>query len=407
MKLLSTLLFLLSTLSAQASGWIQQTDFGGTARHRTTMIALGNKIYAGLGHYNGAGINILFEDWWEFDPASGSWSQKANYLGGPCYHAAAFAIENVGYVGTGRITSNQLVKDFFKYDPITNTWMQISDFPGTGRRGAIAFAVNNYGYFGTGTGSSDMYRYNPVNDSWVIIAPLPGGSRMSAVGFAIDGYGYAGTGYRSNLGWSSSDFYKYNPALNSWTALPDVGVGALGTTTTRMEACGFSLNGKGYVLTGVNISSGDNYKDMWEFNPSTETWVQIEDFDGTARRYLSGVELNGFGYVGLGTNGTNFNDFWKFDQVLSVLNRNLQSIQLSAFPNPATDVLNIQVTWADHLPLENMMLTLTTLDGKKIASKPLKVDHNKFDISTLHAGTYIYAIEYDGKHIQSGQIIKK
>ena len=406
MKTLITLLFLLSTLSIQASGWIQQTNFGGTARHRTTMIALGNKIYAGLGHYNGAGINILFEDWWEFDPASGSWSQKADYLGGPCYHAAAFSIENIGYVGTGRVTSNQLVKDFFKYDPTTNTWLQLTDFPGVGRRGAVGFAINNYGYIGTGTGSSDMYRYDPANDSWIIIAPVPGGARMSGVGFAIDGYGYAGTGYRSNLGWSSSDFYKYNPALNSWTALPDVGVGALGTIT-RMEACGFSLNGKGYVLTGVNISSGNNYKDMWEFNPSSETWVQIEDFDGTARRYLSGIELNGFGYVGLGTNGTNFNDFWKFDQVLSLLDRNLESIELSAYPNPAISELNIKVDWADDVPLSNMVLTLSNLNGKIVATQPLNVNNNKFDVSTLKAGNYIYSIQYNGSSIKSGRIVKK
>ena len=56
-----------------------------------------------------------------------------------------------------------------------------------------------------------------------------------------------------------------------------------------------------------------------------------------------GIELNGFGYVGLGTNGTNFNDFWKFDQVLSLLDRNLESIELSAYPNPAISELNIKV----------------------------------------------------------------
>ena len=88
MKLFYALLVVFIAFSTSAAGWIQQTDFGGTARHRTTMLALGNKIYAGLGHYNGAGINVLFEDWWEFDPATSSWSQKANYRGGLCYHAA-------------------------------------------------------------------------------------------------------------------------------------------------------------------------------------------------------------------------------------------------------------------------------------------------------------------------------
>ena len=57
--------FLLMTMlligsSAFGAIWTQMTDFGGVARHRTTMLTLGNKIYTGLGHYNGAGPNILF-----------------------------------------------------------------------------------------------------------------------------------------------------------------------------------------------------------------------------------------------------------------------------------------------------------------------------------------------------------
>ena len=146
---------------------------------------------------------------------------------------------------------------------------------------------------------------------------------------------------------------------------------------------------------------------MWEFNPSSETWVQIEDFDGTARRYLSGTELNGFGYVGLGTNGTNFNDFWKFDQVLSLLDRNLESIELSAYPNPAISELNIKVDWADDVPLSNMVLTLSNLNGKIVATQPLNVNNNKFDVSTLKAGNYIYSIQYNGSSIKSGRIVKK
>ena len=406
MRLFYTLILVLMAGSASAAGWIQQPDFGGEARHRTTMLAIGNKIYAGLGHYNGAGPNILFEDWWEFDPSTGAWTQKADYLGGICYHAAGFTIGDLGYVGTGRISASGsiLVKDFFKYDPSTNSWTQLTDFPGVGRRGAIAFAIGDYGYVGTGSGTSDFYRYNPANDSWIAIASLPGGARMSGVGFGIGGYGYAGTGYRYDLGWSSSDFYKYNPALNQWTAIPDVGVGPLGTTT-RMEACGFSLNGMGYVLTGDNISSGTNYKDMWELDPTTDTWVQIDDFDGTARRYLSGIALNGFGYVGLGTNGTNFKDFWKFDQVLSLLDRNIDKISISAYPNPATEVLNLKVDWADGIPMEKMSLTLTSLMGQQVATAEMQADVNTMDVSNLESGVYIYAIEYDGQYVKSGRVV--
>lgn len=403
MKLFYALLVVFIAFSTSAAGWIQQTDFGGTARHRTTMLALGNKIYAGLGHYNGAGINVLFEDWWEFDPATSSWSQKANYGGGLCYHAAGFAIDNIGYVGTGRVLSAQLVQDFFKYNPATNTWTQIADFPGVGRRGASSFTVNGYGYVGTGTGSADFYRYTPVTDSWIQIAPLPGGARMSGVAFSIGGYGYAGTGETGSS--SSADFYKYNPALNSWTQIQDVGDDPLEGLITRMEASAFSLGGKGYVLTGVDISSGTNFKDMWELDPTTDTWTRIDDFDGIARRYLSATAVNGVAYVGLGTNGTNFKDFWKFDYSLALLEKNLDNISVNAFPNPSTDILNIDVDWAEEVPMEKMILSLTSLTGQIVYTEALKADLNSINVTALKSGSYIYSIQYEDRIVKNGHII--
>ncbi len=165
MKSLILLIGLFISLSSFGSGWIQKADFGGVARHRTTGLAMGNKIYIGLGHYNGAGTNILFNDWWEYDPSTNSWTQKADYLGGPCYHATGFSINDIGYVGTGRISSvgSTLVTSFYKYDPSTNTWSTISSLPGVARRGAIGFSIGEEGYVGTGetnTGTtSTFYKY--------------------------------------------------------------------------------------------------------------------------------------------------------------------------------------------------------------------------------------------------------
>ena len=390
-----------------ASGWIQQSDFGGEARHRTTMLSLGNKIYAGLGHYNGAGPNILFEDWWEYDPATNSWTQKADYLGGICYHAAAFEINDIGYVGTGRVSANSniLVQDFFKYDPTTNTWTQLTDFPGTGRRGAVGFAIGEYGYIGTGTNADDMYRYDPSTDQWQQVASVPGGSRISAVGFALNGFGYLGTGYVSSVGWSTTDFYKYNPTTNQWTPIADVGIDPIDGPIPRMEAAGFALNGKGYVLTGDNISSGDNYKDMWELDPTTDTWKRIEDFDGTARRYLSATEHNGYGYVGLGTNGTNFKDFWKFDQTLALIEQNLEDVVIQTYPNPCTDYVNIDIQWLQNVITDKMTLRVYSITGELMEDRKMEPGVNHLETIQWKNGIYLYSIYYDNQAIKAGKIL--
>ncbi|PWL30403.1 MAG: galactose oxidase [Fluviicola sp. XM-24bin1] len=387
--------------------WTKMSDFGGEARHRTTMLTLGNKIYAGLGHYNGAGPNILFEDWWEFDPATNAWTQKANYLGGICYHAAGFAIDDIGYVGTGRISpqGSTLVKDFFKYDPTTNTWTQLTDFPGTGRRGAVGFAIGEYGYVGTGSSSEDMYRYHPPTDTWTQVASVPGGARMSAIGFSLEGNGYVGTGYRYNQGWSSTDFYKYDPSTDSWTQIADVGIDPINGPMPRMESTGFGLNGKGYVVTGVTISSGDNYKDFWEYDPATDVWTCQEDFPGTARRYMSATVLNGYAFVGLGTNGTNFKDFWRFDQALSVIEKNLDQISVNTYPNPATEFINISIDDFPSVSPEKLSMQFHNLLGQKVHEDEINLGENRIETNNWLNGSYIYTILYNDSPIKTGKIL--
>ncbi|MCR9173022.1 MAG: T9SS type A sorting domain-containing protein [bacterium] len=407
MKQLLLILSLLAGSYSFGAIWTQKSDFGGEARHRTTMLTIGNKIYAGLGHYNGAGPNILFDDWWEYDPSTNAWTQKADYLGGICYHAAGFTIDDIGYVGTGRISpsGSVLVKDFFKYDATNNTWTQLTDFPGSGRRGAVGFAIGEYGYIGTGSSSQDMYRYHPPTDSWTQVANVPGGARMSAIGFSLDGYGYVGTGYRYSQGWSSTDFYKYDPTTDTWTPIADVGIDPLNGPRPRMESTGFGLNGKGYVITGVTISSGDNYKDFWEYDPSLDQWIELEEFPGTARRYMSATTLNGFAYVGLGTNGTNFKDFWRYDLALSVIEKSIDQIAVQAFPNPASDHVNISIENFPDVSPKNLSIQIHNLVGQKVYDEKVVLGDNRIETQNWQNGQYIYSIAYNDSPIKTGKII--
>lgn len=388
-------------------GWVQKADFGGVARHRTTMLTIGNKIYTGLGHYNGAGVNILFDDWWEYDPATNAWTQKADYMGGICYHASGFTIGNYGYVGTGRISpgGNTLVKDFFRYDPVANTWVQRTDFPGVAIRGGVAFTANGYGFIGTGQTTSGatnkFYRYNPGNDTWIQISSMPTGGRISAVAFSINNYGYVGTGYDSGVGWSTSDFYQYNPATDSWTQKADVTGGVNPTPIPRMEASGFALDGKGYILTGDNISSGDNYNDMYEYDPSSNTWDSIPRFPGTSRRYLSSTVLNGLAYCGLGTNGTNFKDFWQFDRTLALIEKNIDALSLVAYPNPAIDKIHFKIDGLENIETEKLQISVLDQYGRYICSEPIKYGEASIETISWQNGTYFYTLKYDDLILKS------
>ena len=74
-----------------------------------------------------------------------------------------FSAAGKGYVGTG-YDGEQRINDFWQYDPGTNTWAQKADFGGSARYGAVAFSINDIGYVGTGYDGNylkDFWAYDP------------------------------------------------------------------------------------------------------------------------------------------------------------------------------------------------------------------------------------------------------
>lgn len=394
MKKLFTL-FILSVLFVGADaqtqyGWVQKSSIPAVGRHRSTALSCGNRGYVGLGHINSV-VDILYQDWWEYDPGTDTWAQKANFAGGLRYHAAGFTIGNNVYVGTGRAPSSVLMTDFWKYSPATNTWTSIAPFPGAARRGAVGFDINGYGYVGTGSYYADFYRYDPVLNQWTTAAPLPIG-RISAVAMSVNGKGYCGTG---DIGGNSGDWYEYNPLLNVWTtkaSLPGL---------PRMEACGFALNGECYVGTGDNYSSGDNYQDFWCYKPSTNSWIQVADFAGSARRYLVAFTLNGRAYAGTGTSGMNYNDWWEYGTISGT--EEYAAPTVSVYPVPSSG----PVTFSFSKSTENAVtFILYDMDGRAVRISGFDACR-EFTIGReeLPAGTYTYSITSDSRYISGGKII--
>ena len=182
------LVFLFVIVSGGASAldvWNQKANIPAVARHRTTAFNIGNKGYIGLGHYNsGPNGNIYLEDFWEYDPSSNSWTQKADFAGGPRYHTVGIGYGNKAYVGTGRHltippVTFQLETDWWEFDPIANTWTLKAPFPGLACRGAVAFIIDEFIFVGTGqvnTGATtQFFAYDIINDQWLTgVAPFPG-----------------------------------------------------------------------------------------------------------------------------------------------------------------------------------------------------------------------------------------
>lgn len=401
MRKLLLLSYCILFLNAFGQPWFEKANYGGEARHRTSTFTIGNEGYLGLGHIN-SGVDVEFEDFWKYDPASDSWSQIANYPEGRCYHAVSFTIGTKAYVGTGRLENGTYSKKFFCYDPLFNSWTPIADLPGLARRGSVAFTVNGKAYVGTGQTTSgysaDFYEYNPLINIWTVKANFPGPPRTSSVAFSIGNFGYVGTG-NTNMG-STNDFYQYNPVTNVWVLKAPVG------PTSRQEAVGFAVNGLGYIGTGDDFSSGNNYSDMWEYDPTLNTWVLIEEFAGTARRYLSAFVIDSRAYAGTGTNGTNFRDFWMFDQILSVLKRKMEHIEIVVYPNPSSEVITFDLnSIPDFVKVQNITCSVYSLSGQLISQNSFEENQLKMNVSKLNSGIYYYQLQHEGESFKAGKLM--
>lgn len=245
-----------------ANTWTQKADFGGVARGGAVGFSIGNKGYLGTGE-NFTDGTIRYKDFWEYNPDTNNWTQKADFGGSERSFAVGFSIGSKGYIGTGTDSVGNYSKDFWEYDPAVNKWIQKSDFGGDRRTYAVGFSIGKKGYIGTGNSSylsltRDFWEYDPAANSWKRRAHIPEWGKYGGVGFSIGSKGYLGTGYDAAL---FAPFFEYEPVSNSWIKKSDFGGGG-----SRVFAVGFSIGDKGYIGTG---HADKNYNDFWQYTPET------------------------------------------------------------------------------------------------------------------------------------------
>jgi len=244
--------------------WTARTQFPVTVFERNDAVgfSIGDKGYILTGFYSD---NL--KDVWEFDPVADTWTQKNDFPGVGRLSAAAFSIGNKGYFGTG-VTYNssgqQCLQDWWEYDPSTDTWKQKADFPNGGRYLATALAANGKGYFGLGANNlalkDDWWEYDPATDVWTQKANFPAGGRNAAAGFVIGTSCYVGNGGLGKPDSVAKDWWEFDVLANKWTQKTS-------QPQERFAPVAFAINGKGYVGTGYS-SVNFALNDMWEFEPN-------------------------------------------------------------------------------------------------------------------------------------------
>lgn len=141
---------------------------------------------------------------------------------------------------------------------------------------------------------------SPIASGYVI--------RHTPVSFVIGNKAYMGFGFEG--GSSINDLWEYDPASNNWIRKADCGIDFDG-------GIAMTINGKAYVGFGRSRNSPccDFHKQIWEYDPNTNTWTRKSDFPGPGRWGPFGIGVNGKGYMGMGTvdNGAAIYDWWEYD----------------------------------------------------------------------------------------------
>ena len=173
--------------------------------------------------------------------------------------------------------------------------------------GLIIGGLDDFGF------KRKMYSYSPFQDDWDEEVSLGGASgdgleRASACAFTLNHENmrkaYVCLGQTQTVAYMK-DLWEFNPQTETWSQKANF------SGTARRQAVCFTAANKAYVGTGEDVTGLK--KDVYAYDPNLNTWTQVADFSGTARRDAVAFELNGFGFVGTGNDGTLKNDLWMYD----------------------------------------------------------------------------------------------
>jgi len=156
-----------------------------------------------------------------------------------------------------------------------------------------------------------------AQDVWTPIANCPAPPSIGRTGelsFSAGGKGYIGFGLEVCINPSCAflnDLWEYDPSNDSWSQKANC------PGPAREWGVAFGIGNKGYVCSGR-----DNWtvflSDLWEYDPLSNSWTQKTSLPAGGRYRAVGFSIGNKGYVGTGNDAVpnNFQDFWEYDPVL-------------------------------------------------------------------------------------------
>ena len=143
---------------------------------------------------------------------------------------------------------------------------------------------------------------------WSALSSMPDKGRYAAIAFSINGKIYCGLG-TNGFGTYFKDFWEYNPSTDVWVqkaSYPD---------DASYAPASFSIGGKGYACMGIS-NGGQISSKCYSYNPITDSWSSIASFPGSVRYASETFVIGSVGYIACGNGGgpsSYKNDLWSYN----------------------------------------------------------------------------------------------
>lgn len=221
-------------------------------------------------------------------PVVASYAVKAKFPGAARSSAGYFAFKDKLYVMGGSLggSPQTYYKDLWEYDPAQDKWTQKADAPINQAFGSyrslyfgaspLMFFDNKIYVIATALYLSEpkktvVLEFDTNSNTWAVKGQVPETGEVGANAFTINKKGYLLSGLKlvNNLP-APQKLYQYDPSTDKWLQKKDFP----GKATYAGIAT--AHNGKGYLIGGLDKDRGF-VKEMWEYDESKDEWTKLAD----------------------------------------------------------------------------------------------------------------------------------
>ncbi|MDZ7935655.1 MAG: hypothetical protein U5M51_11995 [Emticicia sp.] len=195
--------------------------------------------------------------------------------------------------------------DGYKWDP---------EYPG-GDVVATGFGLENKAFALENKANGKLWKYESSTIKWDSVNVSPVNFDAKLVTFDIGERAFV---LVESDDWSEKEnaLYEYSLPQNKWIKMTTF------RGENRRRGIAFTLKGKLYYGAGQSAKTYKPLRDIWEFDPLTNTWKKVTDYPGAGTINLTAVGIGNFVYVGFGQQVTlnainveitrDMGDYWRF-----------------------------------------------------------------------------------------------